>query len=72
MPQHQQQQAALDKANFHFSLNVYRCKSIFSTPFYVYTTKKFLWMEGLSPNTSWQTHLSRVAVRFYATTPFPC
>lgn len=32
--------------------NVYHCKSIFSTPFYVYTAKKFPGMEGslLSPS----------------------
>lgn len=29
--------------------NVYHCKSIFSSPFYVYTAKKFPGMEGLPP-----------------------
>ena len=29
--------------------NVYHCKSVFSSPFYVYTAKKFPGMEGLPP-----------------------
>ena len=42
----------IPKLIFVSSSNVYHCKSIFSTPFYVYTAKKFPGMEGLSSNTS--------------------
>ena len=36
-------------ANHVHRSNVYHCKSIFSSPFYVYTAKKFPGMEGLPP-----------------------
>lgn len=35
--------------HLHIRSNVYHCKSIFSSPFYVYTAKKFPGMEGLPP-----------------------
>ncbi len=50
-------------ANYVPRSNVYHCKSIFSSPFYVYTAKKFPGMEGSSPFTLLLTGHAAYALR---------